>query len=136
MTDNEIVREQVRVSQKNDLEFAITFKGIFDEKYESGTTKAWLALQDVLGLHSDFKIYGECECAERGEEGHLLSDPEWSEFAFCAKSFMYLICHECCTDGEDTEMTEWCADHHDHGEGKPICNTRQAINNRLGGTND
>jgi len=91
-----------------------------------------LALQDIMALHSEFKIYEECECAERDEEGHLLSDPEWSEFAFCAKSFMYLICRECCTDGEDTEMTEECADHHNHGEGRPICKTHRAITNRLG----
>jgi hypothetical protein len=78
-------------------------------------------------LHSEYRIYEECDHAHAYEEdrGGVI---DCGDFVTCEDGYLYAACRECCTD--EGGQTEACGDGHHHGTGKPICPTA-AI---LGGT--
>lgn len=76
------------------------------------------AIERVRALHEPFKIYGDC--------GHDHDEDEpgvaYVEEIGWTCEFLYEICYECCA-GHRGEQSEECCDEHDHGHGKPICET-------------
>lgn len=77
----------------------------------------------IRELHRPYAIYDEC-----GHD-HTLDDPQQPNVVnvndiglTCAK--MYDICRHCCC--EDIYQAERCLEHN-HGSGKPICETRAIL---------
>ena len=74
-------------------------------------------------LHRPFGIYDECDCDPEEHAGKTITD--CGEFWTCLDP-MYSICAHCCRDASG-EQTENCASSHQHGRGKPICETAAII---------
>lgn len=85
-------------------------------------------IEAVKAIHKPFKVFDECD-HDHGDEpadespGATVVDVDGIGLT-C--NHMYSICTACCTDDG---QTEYCADGHDHGRGKPICPTTAALEN-------
>lgn len=78
--------------------------------------------QQVRELHSEFRIYDECDhdhTDEDVEQGRAVDTPD---FRSCDEVYMYSICAHCCTEPEYGQ-TETCAGDHNHRPGAPLCPT-------------
>lgn len=87
-------------------------------------------IQSVQDLHSPYKIYDECECADKTTPGHV----EIHEIGTTC-SHIYSICRECCAD--DGYQTEDCANYHTHELGEEHhCTTMFQLDKALRGEID
>jgi hypothetical protein len=79
-------------------------------------------------LHRPFGIHDECDCEWEDELGDY-KHPDGATVVNCpeyvtCEPAMWFVCARCCrTDDGDCYQLEVCADTHDHGPGKPICET-------------
>lgn len=80
----------------------------------------------LRGLHRPFGIYDQCDHDHTTEEVEAGTAVNCGDFYSCRQAWLYDICAHCCLYDEDdpgTGPTERCFDTHDHGPGKPICET-------------
>ena len=77
----------------------------------------------IAKLHSPFSIYDECGHEHRNAGGDVF---DVEEIGLTCKR-LYDVCHECCAP-EDGQ-TETCCGDHEHGLDKPICSTREILDN-------
>jgi hypothetical protein len=92
---------------------------------------------DVLAalreLHRPFGIYDECDCLWRTDANkHRRPDHvvDCGEFDTCLDP-MWFVCAHCCRDLDDSYQLERCHDSHDHGPGRPICQTTAIIDQQV-----
>ena len=86
--------------------------------------RALRAFEELKKLHMPFAIYSECPCDDPEHGGRESIEIGNGDFWTCNDPDFY-ICEECCCCGED--MSEHCAEDHDHGKDKPICMTRAIL---------
>ncbi len=72
------------------------------------------AVEAVLALHSEFRIYDECghEHSQEEVDAGTAVNCDGADFVTCRDGYAYSVCRACCTDG--WSQTEECASHHDH----------------------
>lgn len=86
-------------------------------------------IERVRSLHKPFGVYDECDHQHESEDtsAGVFDVPDIG--LTCLK--MYDICRECCVGWSDSQ-SEWCADAHNHGPGKPLCKTREILDTTHG----
>jgi hypothetical protein len=70
-------------------------------------------------LHKPHGIYDECCHHDHDDDAKVTN---CGEFVTCLPP-MYFVCRHCCCDQDDYYQLEVCVDSHDHGPGKPVCET-------------
>ena len=81
-------------------------------------------LERIRVLHKPFGIYGECDCADKTDAGHV-----YFTHVGLTCALLYRVCAECCTygDGIANYQTEECAGTHTHAKGGPLCATSDIL---------
>ena len=93
---------------------------------------------EVLALHAPFKIYDECEHDHTDKEVREGRAVYIEDLGYtCESALMYVICRECCTNGDEDDryQTEECNDYHEHAAdgSKPRCPTAALVASFAGG---
>lgn len=86
------------------------------------------ALDAVLTLHREFRIYDECGHAHTEADLDAGAAIQTADMVTCQDGYAYSICADCCRDGWG--QAEECASEHDHGQCWP-CLTHAAITREL-----